>query len=177
MAGKTSKDEFANVATISLTQATANTLIFKKLETGNAIFNKVAWLIHRIEYCNFHVYASIFNGDNDSLVAAVTSSNVRTSLLTLDTYTDMAVIDQIVLYRNDFGTAASALVQASPILKDFSNLPGSGLLVPAMQIYGALHSSGLADVASGVIKLFYTVVELADAQYWELVQARTTLTA
>jgi len=170
-------DEFSNVATISVTQSAANALTYKKLETGNAVFNKVAWLISRIEYCNLRCYASIFNTDNDSLVFGLTASNVRTSLLTLDSYTDMAVIDLAVIYRNDFGTAASSVVQQSPIIKDFANLPGGGMLVPAMQLYGAIHSSGLADVASGVVKLWYTVLELSPDQYWELVQARTTLTA
>ena len=44
------KDEFVNQAYISVTESALNTLTFAKLETGISIYEKVGWLICRMDY-------------------------------------------------------------------------------------------------------------------------------
>ena len=165
---KVQTDQFANQAVITLTESAANTLTFKKLETGVSLFEKVAWLISRIEYFFTPGDFSYFNGTGDALTVALTTTSSITSL----PITDATVLDIFQLTRLDFGTAANAIMTELLRYKDLSALAGGGLLVPPNPIYGAIQGSGLSTAATVYLKIFYTVITLEPAQYWELVEAR-----
>lgn len=161
------QDVFANQAVITVTESAANTLTFKKLETGISLFDKVAWIVHRLEYY-FFMSAANWNGDSDSLTMALTVANNITSL----SLTDPNVLDLLQVSRQDWGAAASMFPCYRPTVKDFSPLPGGGLITPPNPLYGAAVGSGLAGAQTYYLKMFYTVKELKTEEYWELVEAR-----
>lgn len=171
MPTKSGTDKYANAATITLTESAANTLTYKKLETGIALFEKVAWLIARIEY--FFAFAiTDFNGAGDTLGVALCTTNIRTSILTTSAFSDPAIIDLISISRYDLGAAASGFLYEKPFVKDFSTLPGGGLLIPPSPLFGAIEGTGLAAATTTLVKLWYTLVELTPDDYWELVESR-----
>jgi hypothetical protein len=160
-------DTFANQAVITATESAANTLTFKKLETGVSLFDKVAWIIHRIEYF-FFMNATNWNGADDNLSMAIVAANNLTAL----SLTDPNVLDLFQVSRQDYGTAASMVPGFRPTVKDFATLPGGGLITVPNPIYGAVQGSGLVAAQTVYIKFFYSVLELKVEQYWELVEAR-----
>jgi len=105
------------------------------------------------------------------------TGNQRTNLQTIDVFTDPQGIDMQQLKRTDFGTAASATLMALPHSRDFSQLPSGGIIIPPAPLYGAIQGSGEAAISACVMRIFYTIKELATEEYWELVEARRLLTA
>jgi len=176
MATKKIQDSFANMATIIVTESAANTLTYKKLETNFGTFEKIAWVIHRLDYVLLSASTG-FNGTDDSLNVALMVSNTRTSIQDSSTYTDPAVIDMLCFTRFDFGAAASGSLFMRPHTKDFANLPNGGLIIPPAPLYGAVMGFGMASAGNAVIRIYYTIKELATDEYWELVEARRLLTA
>jgi len=169
-------DAFANMATITCAESAANTLTYKKLETSFGTFEKIAWVIHRLEYY-FNGLSSNFNGADDTLLVALMTGNSRTSIGTGSTFTDPQVIDICSFLRMDFGTAASGNLVMRPFTKDYSDLPSGGLIVPPTPLYGAIQGVGLAAASECIIRIYYTIKELSTEEYWELVEARRLLTA
>lgn len=165
-------DKFANLAVIGVTESAANTLTFKKLETGISLFEKMAWIIHRIEYY-VEVLAAAFNGDADFLDLGIST----TDQLTAVSFSNNAVVDKLEVQRSDFGAAAVAILQQKPLYKDFTNLPGGGLILPPNPLYGFICGGGLASARSATIRLFYTNYPLSADEYWELVESRRLISS
>jgi len=167
-------DRYCNLATITITESAANTLTYKKLETGFSLFDKQAWLIQRIEY----VLDERFNASADALDVALMSSNTRTSIADLGTFADTTVIDKVKWVRTDIGTAASGFYYTQPqIVKDFTNLSGGGILMPATPIYGAAQGTSCSAATSNIIKMYFTVIDLKPDEFWELVESRRSITS
>jgi len=169
----TTKDQFANYAIISVSEPAANTLTFKKLETGISLSEKVAWLINRIEYILSPLNAATFNGDGDALLFGLSVSNAFATPGLIET----TIIDYNSVARHDFGAAASMHWDHMPMIKDFSQLPGGGLLVPPTPLYLYAMGVGLTAATATVARLYYSLLPLAVDQYWELVEARRVLTS
>lgn len=176
MAVKKGQDMFANMATIVCTESAANTLTYKKLETSIGTFDKIAWVVHRIEYHMFSTFAD-FNTTADNVMVAFMTGNTRSTLQTSAMFTDPQVLDCMQITRLDLGAAASGMLIMHPIVKDFTSLPGAGLIIPPAPLYGAVQGSGMANPTTIVLRIYYTVKELATDEYWELVEARRLLTA
>jgi len=165
------KDQFANYAILSVTESAANTLTFKKLETGISLNEKVAWIIARIEYFINSITATTFNSDSDILTYGLSLSNAfATPALTENT-----IIDHNVIARLDFGAAATGGLHRMPFVKAFSSLPGGGIIVPPTPLYLYAKGTGLAAADTVVARIHYTLLTLAVDQYWELVEARRVL--
>lgn len=173
--GKVS-DNFANMATITCVESAANTLTYKKLETSFGTFEKIAWVIHRLEYYLYST-ATDFNSAGDALQVALMTGNSRTSIIDTGTFTDPQVLDIFSFFRADCGVAASGSLYTRPISHDFTALPSGGLIVPPAPLYGAIQGFGMAGAGTIVIRAYYTIKELATDEYWELVEARRLLTA
>jgi hypothetical protein len=177
MAGKTAgMDTFANVFGIGLTESAANTLTYRRLETGFSLADKIAWVIHRLEYYLAFSRAVVFNTTGDEMVMGVCLSNVFSTMASAVVYTDPAVVDWLHLRREDYGVAASGEVVYEPYVKDFTNLPGGGLIVPPVPVFGFIQGTGCASAGVSVIKGFYTVRELSTDDYWQLVESRRVIT-
>lgn len=167
------KDEFANSAVISVTETAANTLTFKKLETGISLMEKAAWIIHRIEYTINLISAGEFNGDSDSFGYGISLSNAFASAA----LNEVTILDLNTLSRLDWGVAASGGLWRQPWVKEFTQLPGGGLIVPPNPIYLYAQGSGLVAANSVIARLWYTVLPLAESQFWQLVESRRVLSS
>jgi hypothetical protein len=172
---KAGGDAFVNVAYLSLVLSAANTLTFKKLDviTGALLGAKqYAMLIERVEFHATIGTMQEFTADGDHLTIAITVADGLTGIGA----DKPEVIAQWSLNRHDFGTAASAQFIEKPAIRDFTNLTGGGLLVPADRVFLASMSLGLASAASVAARLYYTVVEMGGQEYLELLQMRRMIT-
>jgi hypothetical protein len=63
-----------------------------------------------------------------------------------------------------------------PQTLDFSTLPGTGIIVPADNLYVGIKGTtcGAAGLAS--IRIYYTVKALKTEEYWDLIEARRVMT-
>jgi hypothetical protein len=167
MAGKKAIDQYANIAALTLTESAANTQTSVKFQFPFSIMDKMGLVISRIEY------------DLQNLGwAAATSDRLRVGLIAgpsvvdMDSPSDPIIIDMFKFYRFDMGAAATGVLFNTPYVRDFSSLPGQGLLVAPNPLYGVIQ--GLSAAAAGIctVKLFYTYIELATDEYWQLVESR-----
>jgi len=166
-------DQFANLAILTVTESAANTLTFKKLETGISLSEKVAWIINKIEYTAASVLAANFNGDGDSLSFGLAVSNSFTAA----DIREQLIIDWNAIIRRDFGTAASMEPQMWPAVKDFSSMPSGGILVPPVPLYIFAAGSGLVSATNVYARIYYTLLKLSIDQYWELVESRRVISS
>lgn len=160
-------DKFANIAFVSVVESAINTLTFRKLETAVSVYEKVAWLISRIEYF-ININTTTFAATGDSVIFGLTTSNTITAI----NIAQNAVFDYFNLARFDFGTAASGELVTSLRMKDLSTLPGGGLLVPPNPIYLGVQGAAAPAVFTVEARIFFTVVTMKTEDFWELVEMR-----
>lgn len=166
------EEKYVNQAFLSVTESGANTLTFSKLETGISIYEKVGWLINRIDY-SFEVSATVFAAAADRMLYGISVSQDITNV-DLD---KNAVIDSNSMRRYDFGTAGIGALAIMPITKDFSSLPGGGLLVPPNPIFIYAQGVALTPALTVQARMFYTVIKLKLEDFWELVEQRRMIGA
>lgn len=161
------KDEFVNQAYLSVVESAPNTLTFNKLETGISIHEKVGWVISRMDY-TFPVAIANFAAEGDILFFGLSTSDAIVTIA----LNQAAVIDLNSFGRNDLGTAGTGLFIRQPITKDFSNLPGGGILVPPNPLFAYVQGAALTSPVTIKARMFYTVRELKLEDFWELVELR-----
>jgi len=167
------KDQFANFAVISVTETAANTLTFKKLETGISLMDKVAWVINRVEYLVEEFNATVFNATGDFALYGLSVSNSFSNVAVSET----TILDYNRSSRIDFGTAANAFFKHEPIVRDYSSMPNGGILVPPVPLYLFAQGESLTAALRVTARLYYTTLSLSVDQYWELVEARRVLSS
>jgi len=161
------KDVFVNQAYLTVTESAANTLTFNKLETGISIHEKVGWVIARLDY-NLDINATNFAASADGVMWGISTSD----LFTVPGFNINSIIDFNSVTRNDLGTAASGLFLRSPFEKDFSSLPGNGILIPPNPLFVWVKGANLTSAIIIKARLFYTVKVLKLEDFWELVELR-----
>lgn len=172
MAGKSAgSGSTASQAIISIVESAANTLTFKRLESGLAPLEKVGWILHKILWRLNSGDFALFNGTTDTLELGLVMSNSLTTV----SDADPAVISRKVLIRTDLGTAASGNFYNTEMETDFSTLPGGGILILPNPLYGSIQGTGLSGAAGAVIRLFFSPVEMSSDDYFNLVQSRQIL--
>lgn len=164
-----SQDKYANILTETVTCSAANTQTFQEITVGLSIFDKAGILLNRIEYIPSINMLGEITAATDTVEMAVTSSNTLSSL----SVSQAAVIDKLLLYRHDLGTAASGVVIPIPYVRDLSTLPGGGILITPKPWYIGLNTSGLASAGSMSVRFYFTVLKLQPAEYFELLETRT----
>jgi len=162
---KAGGDQFSNLAYLSVTESAANTLTFKKLETGVPLFEKIAWIIHRIDYW-VNALAAYLDTNGDNIYTGLSTSNQFTTV-----GVDQAcILDVFQMIRTDYGTAATGNIWIRPVVRDFSGLPGGGLIVPPNPLYLFVVGAGCAAANFVMVRLRYSTLQLTADQYWELVE-------
>lgn len=165
-------DQFANIAYLAVSESVAGTLKFARLEMANNLLSeKAALIIHRTE-----IYLDgpqIMNAALDGVICALTLTDRITAINDLS---QPEILMALTLTRYDFGAAATGALEEKPRVRDFSSLPGGGLLVPADRLYLGVQGIGLTGVAAASCRLYYTVKSLDTADYWELIEARRVMT-
>ncbi len=162
------KDLFSNIAYATVTESAADTLTFAEIQTGVAVHQKVAWVINRILWYLTPASQALVTAAADSLSMALVLNNKVDDLADLS---DPAIVDVLTLMTVLFGTAASGERLFAPILRDFSGLPGGGLIITPKPLYIAAKGVSLGVPSTCSCRIFYTIKELAADEFWELVQA------
>lgn len=167
------KDQYANFAALLVTETAANTYTATKFAFPFSIMDKMGLLIHRIEYDWFIISAAL-GAANDRLVAGIVAAATVTDI---EDVTDPLIIDSMRVSRYDLGAAASGFYFRQPYVKDFSNLPGGGILVAPNPLYLAVEGQGAAAASACQVRLYYTYMELATDEYWQLVESRRVISS
>lgn len=172
MATKKATDLWAQIAAVQVTEASAGTAAYTKFNFPFSIMDKMGIIISRIEY----IFSSLtqLNSGGDYVLMGLAVANTVASLLAAN---DPQILDTHRVDRYDFGTAASAAFRDSPVVRDFSQLPGGGLLVAPNPLYGVIISSGASGVMGGWVRMYYTYTELATDEYWQLVESRRIISS
>ncbi len=160
-------DQFANIAAIQVTEAVAGTIAYARFNFPYSVMDKMALLINRIEYLPLSI--SNLNSSTDNVVIGLIAA---TAIVDINNQADPALLDSTRLIRNDLGAAATGTLLQFPFIKDFSSMPGGGILVAPSPLSAAIQSTGAAGVMNAWVKFFYTAVGLSTDEYWELVESR-----
>ena len=166
------EEKYVNQAYLSVVESALNTLTFSKLETGVSIYEKVGWLICRLDYF-INTLAADFGAEADQINYGISVMDTLPS----PSLAQAAVIDMNTIVRRDFGAAASGLLRFNPVTKTFADLPGGGLLVPPNPLYIFAEGAGLAGPQTVQVRMFYTVRVLKNEDFWELVEQRRMIGA
>jgi len=167
-----SSDVFPQYFGLTTVESAANTLTFQQLQTGGQLFEKRALIIHRLDYVLSLATWNLLLATGDLVEFGISLSN----LLTTIPITDPNVVDLYQVKRNSDGTAASGWDSHSPLVRDFSMLPGGGLIVPAFPIYGFIRGTSLASPGTMAVRGYFTIKELNPQDYVELIQALRVIT-
>jgi len=160
-------DTFANIACVNVVESAANTQTSVKYSFPFSIMDKMAIIVNRIEYW-WEGFGALNSTDDRSIAALVAAATI----VNLDTQSDPLIIDSSRMARLDFGAAASGNFFFQPFIKDFSSLPGGGIIMAPSPLYGMVKGTGCGAVTGCQIKLFYTYMELNTDEYWQLVESR-----
>lgn len=152
------KDAFVNTAYGTVTESAAGALTFSEIQTNISIFEKIAWVISRIEWYLPPATIALIIGAPDLWHMALTASNNLTALA----LNAAAVID---LY--EWGAGSTNLGQ--PLVRDFSSLPGGGKIVAPRPLYVALLGDSMASAGSVQCRINFTSKIMTDAEYIELI--------
>lgn len=159
------KDEYANLVFDEVTESVVNTLTFESIDLGLTILQKVALLIHSVEYTDFWGYLA---AAGDSVIFGLAASNSFA--------TPSPAERSIITFQNrtmvDYGTAGNNIVWTEPVKEDFSTFPGGGLLVVPKPLFLFVKGANLATPAHVTVRIYFTIKELKDAEYLELLETR-----
>lgn len=167
-----SGDIIAQNATITVTESAANTLTFQQLQTGAALFERRALLMHRIEYIPSMATVNLLLDASDIIICGLSTSNSITDLEP----SNPNIFDQLQIGMIDIGAVANMQLLFHPIVHDFSTLPGGGMLLPGYPVYGFVKGTSLASACIVRFRFQFTAKVLKPEEYIELVEASRIIT-
>jgi len=158
-------DLYANKFFASVTESAANTLTFDELQTNISMRDKVAWVLHRLEWFFpiGEINKLIDNADKISL--ALTSSDGIDSL----DLSEPTVIDLLELQSVDKGTPANWTLMTQPIIRDFSQLPGGGIIIYPKPLFLGIKGLSLASAVSAECRGYFTVKDIDKETAFDLI--------
>lgn len=162
-------DKYANSGSMMITESALNTLTFQKIETGLSLFQKVGWILHRIDWFFISVNSALLPDTGDSLEMAITT---RSDLVLIGDLTSDALVDHVKVEKWEDAAPTSSWMWNPLITHDFTGLPMGGILVAPNPLYMAIKGNGLAAATYGQARWYYTVVDLKGDDYFELLQSR-----
>lgn len=171
MATKKSMDNYANIAFLTILETAANTLSWARLQLASSLMSeKAALIIHRADV-QLTRHAAVLNANTAIISTCLSVSDRVTDIRDLS---QPEILFQLECQRVDV-TAVSTHFPMSPVVLDFSTLPGSGIIVPADNLYIGIKGTtcGAAGLAS--MRLYYTVKPLETNEYWDLIEARRVM--
>jgi len=149
-----------------VTESAANTLTFQEIQTNVSIMEKWAWILHRLEWSMDLATYDEVAAVGDELDMALTTSNRITALQA----SDAAVLDiaqQMIVVETAVGVQRELL----PLIRDFSTLPGGGLIIPPRPLYVAVKGTSLANAARVWCRGYFTPVAMKGEDYYNLLDA------
>jgi len=168
------QDNYDQFLTLITTMSAANTLTFSQVNVGISIFDYAAFLISRIEYTlDVSSVLGELGAATDVFYAAVCGSDGIADL----EVNRPEVYDVLTMGCQVTSAASQGVPVAMPIVHDFSNMSGGGILVPAGNIYFGLDSSGFVGAGGAKARVWYRVKPLDAADYLELAQRLRVLSS
>lgn len=165
------KDTYAQIAFLTVTEAAANTLTFGGLSVFSNVLSQQAMIVHRIEY-EFNITSLTYmSGTGDGMVFGLAGSDTISAI----TMADPQVYDENRFALWYMGTPATIKWQETPIVRDWTGMPGGGKLVPADRLYIYLQGISLANPATVVARVHFTLLEMSASEYLELAQSLRVL--
>ena len=159
-----STDKFANKFYGTATETGAATLTFSEIKTSVDVFSKQAWILHRLEWYISAADIEKLVAAGDYIEAALTATD-KISALGLG---DAGVIDLFQL-QNHFATAVGYTVHQKPFIRDFTGMPGGGLIIAPRPLYVAVKGTSLASAVSALCRGYFTNLAMSADEYLELV--------
>jgi hypothetical protein len=160
---KQAMDQFANKAIVHIIMDGANTVTFAPFTFGVGLFQGIGMIIHRIEYRPTPATCREIAAATDAFNLAVVNTNKLDSL----TADDPSIMD----VQTIIGMGAGVEQVHTPIISDFTSLPGGGLIVPANPMFVGMGSSGFVAAGEADVRMWFTFRQLADKDYLELLQS------
>jgi hypothetical protein len=164
MTKKTKQETYSNKFFGSVTQSAANTLTFSEITTNVDIFAKVAWVVERLEWYIDATSLTYFGFGDTAQMALTASDNIATLLLS-----NPSVIDLLEITIIEYGTSATCKVWEKPIVRDFSQMGGGGMIIAPRPLYVGAVSVGLSDIGTFSCRGFFRQIQLTPDEYIELV--------
>ena len=161
-------DKYSNILSEQLTLSAANTLSFSAIDVGLNLFDKIALLVHKIQILVTSGFVTEMVAVTDSATWGIVQSNSITTL----SLSERACIDVIDYHLNVRGTAGDAELVAQPFERDYSTLPGGGILIAPKPLYFAATSGGWTAALNSTLRMYFTIHKLKDADYLELLESR-----
>lgn len=162
------RDEYSNMIEQTITQSAINTLEFEEFNVGLTMFDKVGLIINRIEYEVPDSALVEMAAASDRWTIGISADNNITSL----NYSTRALIDMCELQTISTGAAAVVEHIVLPLVKDFSTLPGGGLLVAPKPLYVGLNTVNFVAVSAGTVRVYFQTLQLKAEDYFELLESR-----
>jgi hypothetical protein len=163
-------DIYSNIIGVQVLQTVIDQFTTAEIQIGVSLFDKVGLLLHRIEYDLWvSGMGQLRDVSNLYQVGLVSSSNVNGDNFTM---LNPDVIDTFILIPVQDVAPTARIVYQSPIIRDFTGLPGGGILIAPRPLYAALDTNGFSSVSATIARISFTLVPLSDAEYLELLQTR-----
>lgn len=160
----TKKDEYADRAISSILMSAANTLTFEKVQFAVGVFQGVGIVIHSLE---FHPGVASYReivANTDYMTLALCATDRLANIVDDD--------PAIIATTTVVGMGASVEPLIRPIRISFTDLPGGGYIAAPNPLFIAMMTNGFVAAGSAYFRMYFTFIELSDAQYIELIQAQ-----
>lgn len=157
-----SADLYINRTNATVVMSALNTLTFQQIRFAAGLFEGIALLLTRV----------LWYPTNTSLRELVASTDSLHMALT--TRSDLTAIDpvnlSVLVSKNIVGLATNTEPIITPLINDFSNMPGGGMLIPANPLYLGAFTAGAAAASSVRVVLEYRWKKLSPQESIELLQ-------
>lgn len=158
------RDHYSNKAYGSVTESAANTLTFSEIQTNISIFEKVAWVINRIEWYLSATELAKLTGSGDAAQFALTASDQISNL----DLSNASVIDMMQLSHKEHSAVGWQEIEL-PFTRDFSGLPGGGVIIAPRPLYVGAVGTSLASALTVETRLFFQQMVMSPDEYLELI--------
>ena len=160
------KDLYDQFMVMSVVQDVALALVFGRVALGMSLFDYAGLIISRIEYDFGRTVIGSLASNADFSEIAITGSDKIADL-------DIGrpeVYDRVAINIGTSGVPAVVFPIEKPMVHDFSNMQGGGLLIPAQDLFIASLNGGYTAGGTASARVYYRVKELSAADFIELVQ-------
>lgn len=158
----TGAEMFANRALVSMTMSAANTLTYSQVRFTTGLVEKIALVVHRIDWIPTSASLKEIVASTDLAQLALTLSSSPTSLSPSD--------QRVIAMMEIVGIGVAVERYITPLTMDFSMFPGGGIIIPPNPIYLAMSTSGAAGASGFNACIWFSYRQLSDADYLELIQ-------
>lgn len=161
------KDEFVNITYALVNGASASLIGFTEIVSGMTILEKVAWIIHRVEFYFLASTLELIIAVGDSIEAGLCTDNTITSM----DESKPGIVVAFEVMPNDMGTPASAWMANQPFIRDFTGLPGKGILCAPKPLYAFIRGVSIATAPSCGMRVYFTYKQMKGEDYLQLLES------